>query len=71
MLGEIVVNRWRLRATQWSRAMITRARNPLGLEAIYTEAKIENAVAAFGSPYATLDSGAETYAFGGTTGTLA
>jgi hypothetical protein len=43
----------------------------IGQEAIYTEAKIEKAIGMFEGPYATLDSGAETYVMGGTSGTLA
>jgi hypothetical protein len=42
-----------------------------GQEAIYTQAKIEKAAAAFEEPYAMLDSGAQTYVMGTTTATLA
>jgi hypothetical protein len=42
-----------------------------GQEAIYTQAKMEKAVAAFDEPYEMLDSSAQTYAMGTTTATLA
>jgi hypothetical protein len=42
-----------------------------GQETIYTQAKMEKAVAPFEEPYEMLDSGAQTYAMGTTTATLA
>jgi hypothetical protein len=42
-----------------------------GQEAIYTQTKMEKAVAALEEPYTMLDSGAQTYAMGTTTATLA
>jgi hypothetical protein len=82
--AQIVILQQGARGNQNRREWVQTTSNPLhqgdantyedpvfGQEAIYTQAKLEKAVVAFEEPYEMLESGAQTYAMGTTTATLA